>query len=900
MSPELLKTTLTDLAEEVGAGPRDVDGLVVRSWSAGTRRRRRSAVGRGMALAAVLVALALLASPLGRFGALAPAGSEDRADPVSAYPQRIGHQWFVQAEDGRGGPAAGLLQAGLAWYVVRPSGNLSSLPRNEIDSYPTLSDDGRWLVYQDGVGRAAPSVVLDLVTGARIPTSRPVELSPQMPAFWSPDGRTVLVSDQRAAGLWSLVSVDGTVSTPRLGEGLPAGWLSDVEALVVTQVDAPADPRYPPGTTLQYPRLWAVDVRTGTRRALPAPQSSRPFEFLGQYGVALAPDRTRVVVGLSAANLYGGQVALFDISSGAPVAWPGTTPVTPDEYFIMVPSPATPCGVSWRGQDPLVTTVRTVGGGAYVSALTSAYGDQTVVAIDPSFEQPCLQLATSALSGGPSWTPFGRQTAWVTWWWRELLAGGLVLAALWWLARRRQRRAGWLPAEPRDPWLQRWRSWPQRWRSWPRRWRAWLRRWPAWWRGVTRRQRAVLAVAGVAALGLFGPMAVPRLADVMGPELGYPQRIELNWTVADSLPPGAVVVGLLRAKDDTVAVGALDASEQAVRLRGLWYYVLADGALVRALPGWSSEHPPVLSPSGGSIGYPLGDQYQAGWLGATRTFPPQSGYPDPTPLPLAADQPAGAFWSPDGSRLALAGVKDGKDVVLVLHVQGGMREVPVPGPLAGWLSNDELLVLAGGTSAAADGAGSPITPTGVDLRSDPATVTARPALTYGRPADQLRGFSVSPDGAWAEGPGEDGTRMLLNLATPSDGASVNPIPVALDCPTQWGPNGPVYTVTPTDGGSAYLASWTDQYSPMVTIDPALDATCLVLTEQALAAGPRWNLLGTTGGWLVFQWRWVMAALLAGTLVTWVVLRGRSGSVAAAPEPGAGGEAHAEEPAGPTT
>ena len=33
MSPELLKTTLTDLAEEVGAGPRDVDGLVVRSWS---------------------------------------------------------------------------------------------------------------------------------------------------------------------------------------------------------------------------------------------------------------------------------------------------------------------------------------------------------------------------------------------------------------------------------------------------------------------------------------------------------------------------------------------------------------------------------------------------------------------------------------------------------------------------------------------------------------------------------------------------------------------------------------------------------------------------------------------------------------------------------------------------
>ena len=101
--------------------------------------------------------------------------------------------------------------------------------------------------------------------------------------------------------------------------------------------------------------------------------------------------------------------------------------------------------------------------------------------------------------------------------------------------------------------------------------------------------------------------------------------------------------------------------------------------------------------------------------------------------------------------------------------------------------------------------------------------------------------------------------MLLNLATPSDGASVNPIPVALDCPTQWGPTGPVYTVTPTDGGSAYLASWTDQYSPMVTIDPALDATCLVLTEQALAAGPRWNLLGTTGGWLVFQWRWVMAA-----------------------------------------
>ncbi|MBK9726062.1 MAG: hypothetical protein IPO89_13845 [Actinomycetales bacterium] len=676
MSPELLKTTLTDLAEEVGAGPRDVDGLVVRSWSAGSRRRRRSAVGRGMALAAVLVALALLASPLGRFGALAPAGSEDRADPVSAYPQRIGHQWFVQAEDGRGGPAAGLLQAGLAWYVVRPSGNLSELPRSELDSYPTLSDDGRWLVYQDGVGAAAPSVVRDLVTGARIPTSRPVEASPQMPAFWSPDGRTVLVSDQGAAGLWSLVSVDGTVSTPRLGEGLPAGWLSDAEALVVTQVDAPADPRYPPGTTLQYPRLWAVDVRTGTRRALPVPQSSRPFEFLGQYGVALAPDRTRVVVGLSAANLSGGQVALFDIASGAPVAWPGTTPVTPDEYFIMVPSPATPCGVSWRGQDPLVTTVRAVGGGAYVSALTSAYGDQTLVAIDPSFEQPCLQLATSALGGGPSWTPFGRQTAWVTWWWRELLAGGLVLAALLWLMRRRQRRAGWLPAQPRDPWLQRWRSWPQR-------WRAWLRRWPAWWRGVTRRQRAVLAVAGVAALGLFGPMAVPRLADVMGPELGYPQRIELNWTVADSLPPGAVVVGLLRAKDDTVAVGALDASEQAVRLRGLWYYVLADGALVRALPGWSSEHPPVLSPSGGSIGYPLGDQYQAGWLGATRTFPRSPGTLTRLRSPLRLTSPPGRSGRPTARGWPLPALRMGRTSSSSCTSKAGCARSPCRGRLPG-------------------------------------------------------------------------------------------------------------------------------------------------------------------------------------------------------------------------
>ena len=215
----------------------------------------------------------------------------------------------------------------------------------------------------------------------------------------------------------------------------------------------------------------------------------------------------------------------------------------------------------------------------------------------------------------------------------------------------------------------------------------------------------------------------------------------------------------------------------------------------------------------------------------------------------------------------------------------------MPGPLAGWLSNDELLVLAGGTSAAADGAGSPITP--------PASTCAatrdghRASSTHGRPADQLRGFSVSPDGAWAEGPVRTAPACCLaSRPRPMAQARESPIP-SLDCPTQWGPNGPVYTVTPDRRGGRHLASWTDQYSPMVTIDLP-SARPASSSPAGAGCGAAVEPPGTTGGWLVFQWRWVMAALLAGTLVTWVVLRGRSGSVAGATGAGAG-EAQAEWP-----
>ena len=264
-----------------------------------------------------------------------------------------------------------------------------------------------------------------------------------------------------------------------------------------------------------------------------------------------------------------------------------------------------------------MTTVRTVGGGAYVSALTSAYGDQTVVAIDPRSSSPASSWRFPALSGGRL-DPVRSADR----------LGDLVVARA---ARRRARpgralvagapatAAGWLAQPSRA-----------------------TRGCSAGARGLSAGARGLGAGAPGCAVGRRGGAGDPSAAGRSrgrgsrgaravrsdgcpsarrrdGTGLGYPQRIELNWTVADSLPRRGRRGLLLRTKDDTVAVGALDASEQAVQLRGLWYYVLADGALIARAAGPPSTPGALAQRRVDRV--PLGDQYQAGWLGATAPSP---------------------------------------------------------------------------------------------------------------------------------------------------------------------------------------------------------------------------------------------------------------------------------------
>jgi hypothetical protein len=847
VSPQdLVHEAFDAMAAEADRVSWDVGAIAERAWAGGARRRRRSAVRRGVVIAVVVAAVVLLLSPLSHLGSALPAG-EGAPKGVAAYPQRIGHQWFVGVEDGLGGPAAGLLEVdgGRGWYVVRPDGGLSSLPTTDMGSPPALSADGRWLAHASTDSKAL--TVRDLASGTSTTSSRDVVPSPQMPAFWSPDGR-LLVSSQLARAEYVVVDHTGAVTQPSLGTGLVAGWLSETEVLVFSTSDARADQRFAPNTVTSTIQLRAVDVATGASRDLPSFRTPRPFAMISQWSLSISPDRSLVAVRDGGTFPGPAELSLFRLVNGEPVTPSGRGATTQDDGRMPLPGGFPACATSWQGDTPVLYFAKEAdeGGGR----LVASDGSRPVTVIDPHLGATCLELAASALAAGSSWHPFGLQTAWLTWWWREVGVAGAVLVGAVVAYRWRARRKGRLPVARR-----------------PRRsLRDWLR---MTWHRCNAVQRVALALFGLALVGLVAPNAIPAVADRLGPTDGYPQRISLDWSTVTRARVDGPVVGLLLAKDDTV-IGA-DA---------VWYLVYPDGSLSPFTGALPAGTVPVLRTDGGSVvyGYRQGTQYVVGRIGGGGVgFPPGDGTAAPLSLEPA---PGNGFWSPDGTRLALAGVSGTGHLVYVLNVLGGMQEVVVPGSLTGWLSNDEVVVLTGG-----EGTGKPLAPVVVDLRADPPLTRQLPSWP-GTEGLGAAGRSLSPDGRWVEGPGEGlrespgedksglAQRTLLDLTEPQRGISDAEIQVKPGCPTQWGPDGPVYTVDPRDGGAPYLAAWVAPGESLVSLDPSLEPQCLILTESALRAGPRWNVFGSSGGWLLHHWHWTLIGVAGLALALLVVFADR--------------------------
>jgi hypothetical protein len=446
-----LRDALDDL---VAAVPDHVvrDDLPAAAWTAGRRRRfRRRVVSGAVAAAAVVLAAVVVVPMVQDVRSLTPA-SEERGEGVTAYPQRIGHQWWIRDLPDSPGPAAGLIlikPGGFAKpserHVVSPGGDRWRLMPYSEDIHPTISPNGRYVGYF--ASEAGPYVIHDLVNGERIDfpevgtcsMSSPRPLKPyclfaQAPSFWSPDGRNVLVSgtDRHDIGEWNwsvlVLGLDGSITNvkPNMPEAFAAGWASDSELVFVGNHDADPDQPVSPAQeiTATITDLAGSMVRSLTFR----PDAPWEIDFGSQWDAIVSTSGKEIAVGR-------GRVQQFDLSDGRPIGIPVGTPRP-------YPNPASwhACGLGWTNDAPTVPLWDEESSNS-TTAVAHGGGLRPLVVVEPGVDSACFLWASDALSGEPRSGIFRLSTAWWTWWWREIVAAlllvGVPLAG--WLRRRAYR-----------------------------------------------------------------------------------------------------------------------------------------------------------------------------------------------------------------------------------------------------------------------------------------------------------------------------------------------------------------------------------------------------------------------------------------------------------------------------
>lgn len=380
----------------------------------------------------------------------------------------------------------------------------------------------------------------------------------------------------------------------------------------------------------------------------------------------------------------------------------------------------------------------------------------------------------------------------------------------------------------------------------------------AWRTGTRRRWRRRIVSTAAALLALTAiAVAVPR-PQLLQPadgdtSPGYPQRIGHTWS-APLLPsrPGHVV-GLLT--EDTIH----------------WYAVSAHADLWKLPSAVPFNVFPSLSHDGRYIGYYFGtstgpsDDGSSDWYvirdvttGRDTRFPGR---------PIEEQSPV--FWSPDNRRLvSLAAPLDGSGpAAAILGVDGSVTRVPPPAEgltIAGW-SDDTTLVWVnerGAVLSDVDGQVrsritfvSPV-PLTNSAGQHTAAVAADTVIYRDREAGALtyHAFRLS-DGQEAYAP------------VRSSDAEMCPVTVQGSRPILGSGDGRRLTaLTGLDG------------EPAVVIDPALDAQCVYLTDDALSGEPHGGVFGRTQTAWTWWWREILAGLgaiaLLGLAVGWTRSRRR--------------------------
>ncbi|WP_205472690.1 hypothetical protein [Nocardioides sp. SYSU D00038] len=432
--------SLDDLLVQV---PDHVRPDVGAAWSTGRRRvRRRRLTGVAAATAAVVLA-ATLVTTWHQDRSIEPAPSPDGRPSVDGYPVRVGPQLWERELPARPGPVAGFVMSEPVdddlekLHVVSKSGRTWFVPRGErhVDFMPALSDDGTRLGYQAGPDEY---VVRDLVTGAVVsyPVSdnlgddarQPFMTQGQIPAWWSRDGRQLVLSAWRLThpeDSFVVLDLEGGVRplpAPDLS-GNVVGWTPD--GAIAWLID---------GTSRREALLVLTDDRGAELDRMPLTVPDGYRLELHQWNGSLSPAGTRVVLLAQGPGLEETGF-VFDLASGEIVASGDAS------------DRASLCTASWIGEAPLfAVSERDDPEDADPGAGLVSLAGEAVSVVEPGLDPHCFHLTPGALAGnrtaGPSTWLFGTATGWLSWNWAYVLtATGLLVLAVLTALRVRQRRA---------------------------------------------------------------------------------------------------------------------------------------------------------------------------------------------------------------------------------------------------------------------------------------------------------------------------------------------------------------------------------------------------------------------------------------------------------------------------
>jgi eukaryotic-like serine/threonine-protein kinase len=181
--------------------------------------------------------------------------------------QRGWNRWRVAAI---AGAALALLAVGAAW-VLKPKP--AAAPRAEfsrmtsqpgVEWFPSLSPDGKWLVYAADSGAANRHIYLQSVNGQNpLDLTRDSTADDDQPAF-SPDGERIAFRSSRDGGGIFVMGRTGEAARRITRVGFNPSWSPDGAQLAFTTVNIELYPQNPGARS----ELWTVTVNTGETRRL--------------------------------------------------------------------------------------------------------------------------------------------------------------------------------------------------------------------------------------------------------------------------------------------------------------------------------------------------------------------------------------------------------------------------------------------------------------------------------------------------------------------------------------------------------------------------------------------------------------------------------------------------------